>query len=96
MKIRSGLVSNSSSSSFVIAKANISALQLEIIRYHGAFARQHLAGIIEYTDEYDEWHITEDEDNVYGDTSMDNFDMEAFLAAIGVPPAAVDFDDSDY
>jgi hypothetical protein len=84
-------VANSSSASFVIAKANLTELQLEIIRDHSAFAREHFKGMIEYADDYWE-EITEDDTHISGWTSMDNFDMELFLNLIGISPEHVSFD----
>ena len=39
MKIRQGFVSNSSSSSFVINKINLSEKQIEQIKNHGSYMR---------------------------------------------------------
>ena len=90
MRIRVGLVSNSSSASFIIEKAALTELQLEIIRDHVAFSREHFQGLIAYHE--DEWEITEDDAQIRGWTSMDNFDMESFLVLIGIHQEDISFD----
>ncbi|MFA5406996.1 MAG: hypothetical protein WC307_06590 [Candidatus Nanoarchaeia archaeon] len=79
MKIRLGFVSNSSSSSFVISKNSLTNYQLNAIREHSAIGR--IVGI-PYSDE--EWDIHEDEDNISGNTMMDNFDMREFFDLINI------------
>lgn len=81
MKIRRDFVTNSSSSSFIIAKKNISRNQL--------FAIEHVAELAEKLNmpnrsDASSWEIDEDEDFVRGYTSMDNFSMIKFLEKIGV------------
>jgi len=71
MKIRSGFVSNSSSASFVINKADITKAQLYAIRGH------QLCGL-EYA-ESDAWNLKEDENTISGETIIDNFDMIDYL-----------------
>lgn len=94
MRLRTGFVSNSSSASFTIHKEDLTEIQIELIRDHSRFAREHFAGLIEYPG--DAWQITEDDDVISGYTTMDNFDMEMFLALIGVDHENVDFDSDDY
>lgn len=92
MKIRSGFVSNSSSSSFVVSKAALSETQLLMIRHHIEMAEfLTKLGISHgvYTDKHDEWQIEEKGEQVFGSTSMDNFDMGWLLDQIGVPAHAV-------
>lgn len=79
MKVRLGFVSNSSSSSFVIAKVFLTADQAYKIRNHSKFGKE--MGM-DYTE--DTWYIDEDEGTINGCTTMDNFDMATFLENIGV------------
>ena len=65
MKSRNGFVSNSSSSSFMILKKYLSPDQIRRVYEHDGGS--------------DRWNISEDEDFLMGETSMDNFDMEEFL-----------------
>jgi len=79
MKRRKGFVSNSSSSSFVIKKDDLTALQVELIKRHGIVGEW--LGI-EYPD--CAWQITESATQIEGYTSMTNFRMSEFFDAIGV------------
>lgn len=83
MKTRNGFVSNSSSSSFVIALQKLTGEQL-----------QHILNPDYGSQNYDEtsdfpyaWSINIDGSNgtVEGYTSMDNFDMGRYFEEIGVP-----------
>ena len=80
MKIRNGFVTNSSSSSFIIAKKNLDKDQIEAIREHESLGEK--LGM-EYTNWY--WDIEENEDFIAGYVSMDNFSMSDFLEKIEVP-----------
>lgn len=79
MKIRTGFISNSSSSSFVISLDDISGRQLKMIENHIEIAKG-LRGFD--TDGDEQWHIYTDEYFVYGRTFMDNFDMDCFLTSV--------------
>ena len=83
MKTRIGFVSNSSSSSFVIAKSALTEKQIKLILNNDQSDQCYKV------DEYDCWNITEDEYYVKGSTFMDNYDMEEFLAKIGVAKNAI-------
>ena len=85
MKIRSGYVSNSSSSSFIILKSNLNDRQKEIMFDHIEISKEideKLKGkgketIYEY---YEQWSIEDDDLCYWLHTSMDNFDMQTFLS----------------
>ncbi len=86
MKIRTGFVSNSSSSSFVVRKKYVSEDTLERIRNHideGAKLN------IEWAKKEDEWQIQEDDNYLRGSTFMDNFSMWDFFQAIELDPRQV-------
>ncbi len=82
MKIRTGFVSNSSSSSFCIQKKHLSELQLLAIREHVKFAEM----LDIPCEAEDQWTITDISEGkgIEGYAFMDNYDMSTFLAKIGV------------
>lgn len=99
MKLKTDFVTNSSCASFVIAKDKLSNLQIELIKNHIEAAKMYSKNTIQKTKLgptcdfgwLDPWKITELDNNIAGETNMDNFDMMAFLLAIGV-----DEDDIQY
>lgn len=76
MKIRTGFVSNSSSSSFVIRKSYLTVEQIEKIKNH--------LEVAEKNNNCYRWTIIDNPDLIHGYTVMDNFDMQEFLELIGV------------
>jgi hypothetical protein len=89
MKIRNGFVSNSSSSSFVINKRNLSKSQIRKIRDYEEEGKQYGLSC----GSFDSWGISENSTWMAGSTSMDNFDMAAFFERIGVQSSEVKWGD---
>ena len=94
MKYRTGFVSNSSSSSFIIQLADVTKSQVDKILNHKR------VGEAMGMDDCDQaWDITVAGRVIEGYTSMDNFDMKFFLNAIGVPSSVISWEgnmDCDY
>lgn len=88
MKIRNGFVTNSSSSSFVIAKRNLDFDQINAIRRHGEIGEKLGLDCSE-----EEWHIEENKLFIGGSTDMDNFNMAEFFDRIEIPDEIVRWDD---
>ena len=98
MKTRTGFVSNSSSSSFVLSKKGLTPFQIEMIKNHtelGEIIDEVLrSNNPEHFNYFDNcaWDIKETEDEITGYTSMTNFDMYYFLnTCLGIRNA--EFDD---
>lgn len=83
MKIRIDFITNSSSSSFIIGKSNITLEQMEKINNHIEWGRR--LGL-ECAEEDQAWQIYEEKDFIKLETYMDNFDMRDFLLMIGILP----------
>jgi len=88
MKTRYGFVSNSSSSSFVIVKRNLSPEQIEKIKNHAKCG-------IKYADT-DPWKIIETEDLIKGSTTMNNFNIYSYMhTKLGISRDYIDIDDCE-
>ena len=79
-KYRTSFVTNSSSSSFVISKFELTPRQVERIKNH----KDDMKDYDQWCGESDAWTIKETETTISGYTDMDNFPMWDFLEDIGV------------
>lgn len=88
MKLRIGFVTNSSSSSFTIAKSDLTDDQIEKIKNYFEVAKE-----VGMNDFDDWWDINETNFKISGFTCMDNGDMNKFLRLIGINRDIVEWED---
>ena len=91
MKVRRDFVTNSSSSSFLIAKKYLDNDQIKAIRNHSELGEKLGIGCSD-----EPWLIKENGSYITGETGMDNFDMEEFLEKIDVDMSKVDWSEWDF
>ncbi len=80
MKVRKGFVSNSSSSSFVIAK--------------NAVTKEQIAKLVDYTtdeENHDGWSIRESKWFIEGGTMMDNGSICNFIDSLNLPDGCIHY-----
>lgn len=87
MRFRPGFISNSSSSSFIIQKKNLTKKQIERIRKHKKYGRKYKIPCWDQP-----WGVYEEKGTIECYTGMDNFSMEEFLERIGVPPEVIQWE----
>lgn len=104
MKKRIGFVSNSSSSSFVIFKEALSEKQVDMLLNIETWIdffikldekndnRDNLKDKFEYYNS-DPWNISEHEDYIFGETSMDNFDISDYFDYINIDGKYIAWDE---
>ena len=92
MKIRTGFVSNSSSTSFIVSKRVLSEEQIVAIRDHIAYSSKNFPQI-GWADKDQYWNIDETDEQMRLYTGMDNFDMHEFLLALGVEDDNIKWED---
>lgn len=88
MKIRNNFVTNSSSSSFVISKDELTEYTIEVFKNPELVADQLMPTCDCTRDEYiamaKDWDIREENGKIYGYTTMDNFDYSQIFYICGV------------
>ena len=82
MKVRNGFVSNSSTSSFVIAKEALSELQIKSLLEYA-----------ESEDNCDGWSIREEKFFIKGYTIMDNGSIDPFIESLNIPEGSINYED---
>lgn len=83
MKIRKNLVSNSSSSSFIVSINDLHGEQLSKIYEHKE---------LNDLNDYDRWWIYSEDGYLHGRCNMDNFSMREYMEEIGVDLSKVRFE----
>lgn len=91
MKFRSGFVSNSSSSSFVIRMRDLTGSQIDAImnhiRYANEYSEDNQNDYVDfgYASEDDAWCVWIEDGCLRGSTSMNNFSMYSLFEHLGIP-----------
>lgn len=76
MKIKTDFVTNSSCASFVIPRKKLNDHQIHLIEEHITYGKMLMMPSAENREK---WTIIIEDDEVFGETSMDNFNMLKYL-----------------
>lgn len=87
MKTRNDFVTNSSSSSFLICKANLTTKQIKAICNHSELGEK-----LNLPYSEDAWHINESEHFISGYTDLDNFYIADLFDIIGISDNIISWD----
>lgn len=76
MKIKTDFVTNSSCASFVIPRNKLTDYQVHLIEEHITYGKMLMMPSAENREQ---WTIIVEDDEIFGETSMDNFNMLKYL-----------------